>query len=366
MRRLQALVAAVAAVACSDGEARPAAAVSDSAGIRIVTHESIDGPTWALDSDPRIQLGTVDDGGPQQFFRISAGRRLASGEIAVMDGSREVRVFTEDGVLARSFGREGDGPGEFRGPGRMFDLPGDSLAIWDTRLRRLTISDYEGHVARIVTPDGVGRRPQILTVLPGGSTLFEQEILLGRTPTEFTLTFSDYLLFGPDGALVDSLPRQPRVEVGLWGSGPMAGPGLFDEGTRFAGAPAATGSAAPVREEIRGYSLRGELEVLIRWTPEDRSVGPDASDIALAEELEALGPGVDSARVIDIHRGRAVPDLFPAHGSLEVDRLGHLWVEEFRKPGGRRSDGVARVRPRGCATGQGAGSRRSQSAGHRR
>ncbi len=334
MYRTWTLLFWIGLVSCSAAEDRsPTVTVVDSAGISIVTNLELRIDEWAVDAEPLLELGTLDAGGPQQFFLISAARRLPSGEVAVLDGSREVRIFTSGGAFVRAFGGEGDGPGEYRGPGRMFLMPGDSLAIWDTRLRRLTILDSQGGVGRVVSPEGIGRRPQILTVLPDGSTLFEQEILLGHTPPEYTQQYSDYLLYGPTGELLDSLPRQPRVEVGLWGEGPLAGPRLFDEGTQFVADSTGYWIGTTKREELLRYTLQGDLARIVRWPAEDRAVGDDAAALSLREALEALPPGADREAFSEVHLSRGIPERYPSHGPILVDQGGSLWVQEFERPG---------------------------------
>lgn len=334
MLRTPAMLLVVGLASCTASSDRaPQVVETDSAGIALVTNLDLAVVDWNVEPAPTLELGTVDEGGPEQFFRVSAARRLRSGEIAVHDGSREVRVFAPDGAFVRSFGGEGDGPGEYRGPGRMFVIPGDSLAIWDTRLRRLTILDDRGNVGRIISPKGIGVRPQILTVLPDGSTLFEQEILLGYNATEYTQKFSSYLLYGPHGELVDSLPRQPRVEVAVWGEGPLAGPRLFDEGTQIAADWTGYWIGTTKVEELYRYSLSGELERIVRWPAEDRHVEDQAVDLSLREALESLGPGADRERFRAMHLSRGVPERYPSHGPLLVDDLGFLWVQEFERPG---------------------------------
>ena len=315
------------------GSARLAVVETDSAGVRIVTNQSLDVPRWTLDETPFLELGVVDGGGPEQFFRVSAARRLRSGDFAILDGSRELRVFAPDGTFLATYGGEGDGPGEYRGPGRMFRLGGDTLAIWDTRLRRLTRLDGEGRVLETISPAGVGMRPQILTVLPDGSTLLEDEIRIGFTPTEYTQQFSNFLLFGPDGALRDSLPVQPRVEVALWGDGPMAGPRMFDEGTQFAGDWGGYWIGTTRSEEVRRYDLDGTLTMLVRWPEGDRIVRDDAADLALEERLRTLSPGTDPEALTELHRKRDVAERYPTHALLEVDALDHLWMQDVERPG---------------------------------
>ncbi len=337
MRTFLGLPAVVVLVtACGAGEGPPSTILeTDSAGVRIVMNQSIDVARWQLDTLPTVQMGSQEAEGPEQFFRVSSARVLRTGEIAVFDGSREVRVFDRSGVFVRSFGGEGEGPGEYLGPGRMFRLRADTLAIWDSRQRRLTILNGTGEVLSTVSPAGIGRRPQILTVLPDRSTLFEQEIRLPSTPTEYTQQFSNYLLYGPDGVLRDSLPVQPRVEIAKWPVGPLAGPRLFEEGTQFAGDWEGYWIGITRDEEIRRYSLAGDLSLIVRWPSTDRMVEGDAQERSVAELLETLGAGVDREQAARVHRSREVPEQYPSHGPMLVDALDLLWVQEFERPGSR-------------------------------
>lgn len=84
---------------------------------------------------------------------VPGGRLLSDGRIAVVNGgTNEVRLFHPDGTPDTIFGGAGDGPGEFRGIS-LAGAVGDSLILYDTRLRRTTV----WHPARgVVREFGVG------------------------------------------------------------------------------------------------------------------------------------------------------------------------------------------------------------------
>lgn len=335
---LNALALAALATHGACARAREAGApveVADSAGVRVVTHHALEAPAWPLEPDPLLDLGATDGAEATRFFRISSARRLRDGGIAVFDGgSGELRVFASDGTHVRSFGRRGEGPGEFMGPGRIFALPGDSLAIWDERLRRLSIFQSGGTLGRIVEPVGIGMRPRILTVRADGGTLFEQEIgVRDRIGSEYVQQYSTFLLYDGSGELLDSLPTQPRVEIAMWGEGPLAGPRLFDEGTELAGDTSGYWVGTTKIEELRRYALAGELELIVRWPAKDRTIRSEDVDADLRELLASLPARADPVRAAALHRSREVLERFPSHGLLLVDRLGALWVQEFERPG---------------------------------
>lgn len=100
---------------------------------------------WTLSPEPNVSIGVVEGGEPYQLHGASSSVRLPDGRIAVVDGgSEEVRFFSEKGEFLGSFGGEGDGPGEFRGPSRIRHLSGDTLQVWDQRKRWYSLHDGSG------------------------------------------------------------------------------------------------------------------------------------------------------------------------------------------------------------------------------
>ena len=79
------------------------------------------------------------EGGPDyEFVTIAAAHRLSTGDIAIADWrTPTVRVYDTGGRLIQRLGREGAGPGEFRGVHDLF-LAGDTLIAFDSNLLRLT------------------------------------------------------------------------------------------------------------------------------------------------------------------------------------------------------------------------------------
>lgn len=108
------------------------------------------------------------------------------GTVAVDDAGRMwiaqprqgmIRVFGPDGRRLFDVGRQGDGPGEFRGMGKLYYRDGAVHAI-DTRLRRVTSFDADGDV--------VGTRSLVAAAAAtqgGGQYLFGDSILAVRDRT---------------------------------------------------------------------------------------------------------------------------------------------------------------------------------------
>src|SRR5690606_37125397 len=70
--------------------------------------------------------------------------------IVVADASNEVRVFDRAGSFVRSFGRTGEGPGEFTYLDALAFAPDGTLLARDSRLMRVTRFDTAGCGGRLV------------------------------------------------------------------------------------------------------------------------------------------------------------------------------------------------------------------------
>lgn len=67
-----------------------------------------------------------------EFSRISSVRELGDGRVLVTDGlEKQLSVVDFQKSTSSPLGRIGDGPGEYRTPGALFALPGDSTWLVD-------------------------------------------------------------------------------------------------------------------------------------------------------------------------------------------------------------------------------------------
>lgn len=133
---------------------------------------------------PTLYLGTSGEL-ESEFQSIGAVIRLPTGEVAVGDRRQPIiRVFDRNGRMARSIGRDGEGPGEFRSVHGLF-LAADTLIAYDWQLRRLTWFAPDGAVLR------TGR--------------------LEPTPTDGSVDLADRL---PDGQWLVTTPHTPRFDHG--------------------------------------------------------------------------------------------------------------------------------------------------------
>ncbi len=132
--------------ACTGGEAPSDQPVrTDSAGVALVLNTQDDRfLDWSFERV--LDLGGTDSG-PTAFFRVfptSIGVD-SLGNIYVLDaGNFTVAVFDHAGHHLNSFGREGEGPGEFGFPSDMAVRPDGQTAIYDFARRALLFFDPNG------------------------------------------------------------------------------------------------------------------------------------------------------------------------------------------------------------------------------
>jgi hypothetical protein len=169
-------------------------AVRDSAGIQIV--ENFGAPMWREDETWELtevlRIGAVEGAPEYEFGRISGIAVLSDRRIVVADAmAHELRFFNPEGVLERSVGRAGQGPGEF-GDGLLYPKvgPGDTLLVFDR-------GNQQAHV---IAPDG--------TWIESFSTLPENGHWFGMVydaPPTGRLVSIQVPLQLPEGGLADSL-----------------------------------------------------------------------------------------------------------------------------------------------------------------
>lgn len=71
-------------------------------------------------------------------------------------------VFTSEGEFVRELGRSGEGPGEFRSAAYATALPGDSLLVVDSRLRRVSVFAPDLEFVRTISLPIAGRSVGVL------------------------------------------------------------------------------------------------------------------------------------------------------------------------------------------------------------
>ncbi len=338
------------AAACGgDAAAGALATRADSAGVEIVTNTVAswrDKGGWQIDPMPALVIGPRPDDDPRyDFLRVFSGSVLPSGEIALLVSSaREIRFFSPTGEWLRSAGRDGEGPGEMRGPAGL-SRAGDTLFVPDVQLGRLSAFSTSGAFLTswpFLTTEATGR------IFPnyrladgtwigssqffGGSPMQMPSEGLSRPPVHFFHLSADL------ATLLDSVATTAGAEMVMTSSGTgdaMRRMFMFSQPPLGRSAPAmATGdrllwgdNAFP---ELRIHAPDGTLRTILRW--EAPAIPVDA---ALIERLkqEALDRSDGSEAAVERIEARfAIPSpapVVPWFSGIHLDAEGAIWVREY-------------------------------------
>ena len=338
-----ALLASVLVASAACEESAPAASVIavDSAGVQIVVSDpDRTDAVCSVSEEPVLVIGDRTDDPAHMFAHLAGAARLSDGSVAVVDENSDgelVRIFDAAGEHLRSFGRHGDGPGEFRNPWYLWVLPGDTLWIGDYRPWRYNVFAPDGEWVRAVEMDPPYPNPsQGGGVLANGTQITSRTQRDGRSfRTPDTLVVE---VHGSDGKLSGVLARLPHRRLDQLADGPpnfFVDP-LFDARASVDAFGDYIALGTTDHPEVRILDSQYRLIRIVRWEDEDRAVTGADVDAYRDDLLARRGgePGRYDAALLS--RDRPVADRFPAFGSMMVDAAGRLWVFGYPRPQGRR------------------------------
>lgn len=345
--RLSALVGApLLLAACGGGDAadRPRASVRDSAGVVIVQNAApAEEARDTLGDNPAWAVGVLEGAPEYQMYEVRGATRLSDGRLAVLNsGTKEVRFYSADGEYLSASGGDGEGPGEFREMGELYRLPGDSLLVYDWRLRRLSLLDPQGAFVRSIAvpmPEGVFPFP--------AGMLNEDQIAmrLGR-------------MFGGDREIQDGVVQDTARYAKLNWRGDSVSLGepfveLFggetyvahggSNGNRWISMMNILLAASPTtvfhggriyytpadRYEVRVMDGTGRLERIIRREHEPVAVTAAMHDAAVERNLEGIDDENWRKRRRTMIEDMPVPEFLPAIQRLRVDDAGRIWTQRY-------------------------------------
>ena len=317
------------------------AIVEDSAGVVIVNNERPPPESrlpWEIGGQPALAIGSVNSGGADELYAVYDATRLPDGRIVIGNsGSSELRVFNPDGSHSATWGGQGDGPGEFAylAPRDVGLWPGDSIVAakdWGFQLMIFAKDGSHGRDVAIETGDAFHN---IVDFLPGGGTVSS------GTAESLTPVMSgtsglrrqnvEWRILGADGQLVASLGEFPFVEewVTFTPDGNSVPRHPFARNTVGAawGEFVAIGDQATY--EIKAFAADGTLVRIVRRDG-DLEIPTQADQDSYWEQQYADQP--PDTRAESLRRVRDMPlvDAYPAFSGILSDRLGHLWVQEYR------------------------------------
>jgi len=209
-RRTLALAMYFFAAACARDDAPTADYVMDYEGVSPVINTSAPPPA-RLDLVVSIGPKTLTDtGSPDEFGRVSSVALGPNEEIFVADDlNHEVKVFGLDGAHLQTFGREGEGPGEFNSLNSVA-WAGDRLLTFDPGLGRIGEWSAEAEwLGQRTTRTGVTGTPDLLRLFSVGPDEVFQFALLGSDLRR------NYVGHDSSGETGDTLAWLRRPAIGL-------------------------------------------------------------------------------------------------------------------------------------------------------
>jgi hypothetical protein len=325
------------------------ASTRDSAGVSIVENT---GPVWAADrgwkviDSPLVDIGGVD--------HVAGPVRLSDGRLALANGgTSEIRIYDAKGIQLKASGRAGSGPGEYQNLVGIWAGPDDSLMVSDILVRRLTVLDREGTVARSFSLGGtaggfVSINGSVDFAIPSGWMAdgsivgVTQTFTMGRAREGVYRDSLTVLRYGPDGSARDTVGRFPGPEMEQMtismGKLSMPAPTPVPLGKQFVGAPHGARFYASHNDswEIEVRGLDGSLKRLIRTAVKPAAITP-ADVAANREEMRSQMEGQPMMRSVPEAIKKQLtaridqakyPATFAFFAGLLVDQDENIWAQE--------------------------------------
>ena len=336
-RRWCTLFAAAAAIACSNDGVRSTTTVRDSAGVEIVENGATGAWTpaaaWTVADTPSLSIGGDDSDSTTIFARVRRVTRLGDGRIVVANaGTSQLRFYDSTGRFLTAVGRPGKGPGEFNWLGPALRTDGDSLILWDPNNGRLSVFDSSGQLVRAVPlrsgqgvsfPDPFGRASDGALIGRVGE----------RTSSVGAIRGSAFFVsYGPDLVPIDTIATRPSDErfVQPCGQGMCGYDPPFSRSTVMAFARDRLYVGSGDRYEIAVIGMDGREIRSIRALVANRTV-TRADAARQRDEFLALARNEERRQELErVYSVMTMPETMPAYNDLRVDRVGNLWVEDYR------------------------------------
>jgi hypothetical protein len=111
--------------------------------------ESVRVEQWQVSPIPAVTIGIAEGEQAYELHGASDAVVTSDGRIIIANsGSSELRVFDSTGSYVQAIGRQGGGPGEFRGTITLFPHAADSLIVHDSGNGRFSVLAPDGTFAR--------------------------------------------------------------------------------------------------------------------------------------------------------------------------------------------------------------------------
>ncbi len=156
---------------------------------------------------PAVTIKSADNTG--LFYRITGGVFVGGGGVVVVSsGTQSVLAFSREGRFERTFGRKGEGPGEFRFLSGLWRFDDSTLMVSDNPKARVTLFNHTLDNPRSVAlQSATGVRWPAVVGVAGGSivAINGQAFERGQLGVGTVRPPYQFLRYSRDGALRDTL-----------------------------------------------------------------------------------------------------------------------------------------------------------------
>lgn len=262
---------------------------------------------FSLEED--ITIGGQESAG-YLLGEITSVCMSGDGTIYILDGKeRDIKVFSPDGKFQKTFGKSGEGPGEFKFPNRIYFTKRNEIIVID--IRRLSIFKPNGDYLRGISaaaldlmeacPDSLGNFFGYLIVRDPTNPRYELRKIDGELKTLFVIDSSPLPNTARDGF-------NPFFPILRW--------------SVLSGDRAICGYA--VKPELRIYDANGRLFRKIEMEPDPISISQ--------KDIEERTAGVPPS----ILKNMKIPKYFPYFRYLVTDDEDRILVLTQERPPGRK------------------------------
>ena len=312
----------------------------DSAGIRIVENARPADDSrlaWRIGSEPAVSIGEVFGDEAYLLHQVSDAVILPDGRVVVANtGLNELRVYDAAGVHLATWGRKGEGPGEFLNLVGVDVWPGDSVVAWDSRNRAISVFDSGGTFGRSFVLESETNRPlEPRFAFSDGSFLGRHEVVTGQGHRRSKVSYERR---DGDGRRWRDYGTHDGVDSF---TGTIGGGIMFREALPFSRGfhTAQWGDLVIINPDDEYHILaydgtNGSLARIVRREHANRAPTGAEAEQELERILERSAYGPRTLGMIrDDFKDVPVVERFPAFRALLTDPLDHLWVREATLPG---------------------------------
>lgn len=280
-----------------------------------------DGTPVSIGEDARLSVGVVEGDTIEQFHDVVTPFLLPDGELVVpVAGASAIRVFAPDGRFLRSFGRPGEGPGEFTGLDAAWSR-GDTIEAFDSDLRRITRFP-PGGAPDVVPLDRVG---SVQTAIPGA--LLDGWVFTGVADAGMGRRDEmPVYRFARDGSHTGVVARARGMA--RFSTPAISGPDPLSPRAVFAVRRGEIYVAETLTPRIRVLDGTGSLAREITWEP-DGAPSPEAAFERVVEAGVARAAPDDAEATRSRLESFEVRERAPAFWDFIVDEEGFIWVQPF-------------------------------------